>query len=228
MADLMGGLSGVGGRVLNVGVILVIIVLAIAIFIGLFFFLKSLTKYRQFRVVVWERLESGGIRVSSDKAGIFLNSKTGNKLFYLKKLNVGLKPDNLKYLVDAKGGKVVYLLRYGFKNFSFINPVVNSLGDLRFIVGEEDVNWAVNSYEANKKRFSQSLLFQLLPFMVLALVCIIILILMISLFKQFSVFSDVANALEKASGDMVTIYGGGKINAFNNTAGSLVTGGGVI
>jgi competence protein ComGC len=128
-----------------------------------------------------------------------LKWKTGNKLFYLKYAKVGLKPDNVSFLINSKGRKVVYLLKYGFKNFVFISPVVNDVGRVTFRVGEEDINWAVNSYESNKKRFSQSLLFQLLPFLVLAVISVIILIMMIYLFKQFSVFSDVAGSIRETA-----------------------------
>ncbi len=209
--ELVGGLSGIGSGLMDVVMIIMIVILAIAFFIGIFFLVKSFTRYSAFKVVIWEVLDSGGIRVNYDKAGIFTMKKTGNKLLYLKRSNVGLNPDLINYVIDAKGKKVVYLLRYGFKNFVFINPVADNMGKLNFKVGEEDVNWAINSYETNKKRFSQSLLVQLLPFMVLALVCIIILILMISLFKQFSVFGDVANSIREASASLATIRTGAVI-----------------
>ena len=198
--ELFSNLSGLGSGLVSGGVIIVVILLVVAIFIGLYFLFRNINRFRGFRVIIWEVMESGGIRESYDKAGIFLSSKTGNKLFFLKGVGVGLNPDKLSYIQDAKGKKVVYLLRYGFKNFVFINPVVSDVGKINFKVGEEDVNWAVNSYEANKKRFSQSLLFQLLPFMVLALVCIIILILMISLFKNFSVLGTLADRLGEIAG----------------------------
>ena len=202
--DLVGGLSGIGSGFANIGIILVVVLLSLAVLVGLFFLFKTITRYNGFKVVVWEVLESGGIRVNYDKAGIFVMGKTGNKLLYLKKLNVGLNPDNISYLIDSSGKKVIYLLRYGFKNFLFINPNADNRGEIKFKVGEEDVNWAVNSYEANKKRFSQSLLLQLLPFMVLALVCIIILILMVTLFKNFSVFTNVAESINQATANLAT------------------------
>jgi hypothetical protein len=209
--DLTKGVSGLAGGLIDVAFILMIVLLSVAILIGIYFLIKNFTRYKQFKVVIWEVLDSGGIRVSYDNAGIFVMKKTGNKLLYLKRSNVGLNPDLINYIIDSKGKKVIYLLRYGFKNFVFINPVADNLGKLDFKVGEEDVNWAVNSYEANKKRFSQSLLVQLLPFMVLALVCIIILILMVSLFKQFSVFAQVAEAIREAAASLSAVKSGAVI-----------------
>jgi hypothetical protein len=213
--ELFGNLSGLGSGIVSGGVIIVVILLVVAVIVGLWFLFRNVRRFSGFKVVIWEVMESGGIRESYDKAGIFLSSKTGNKLFFLKGVGVGLNPDKLSYIQDAKGKKLVYLLRYGFKNFVFINPVVDDVGKVGFKVGEEDVNWAVNSYEANKKRFSQSLLFQLLPFMVLALVCIIILILMISLFKNFSVLGTLADRLGEIAGKVCVggsgVVGGGGV-----------------
>ena len=218
MVDVFESLTGISSGAVNIGTILIVVLLFAGLFFGVYWWASSLARYNQFKVIVWERVQNGGIVQLEDKAGIFTNRKTGNKLFYLKRLNVGLKPDNIKFVFDGKGKRVVYLLRYGFKNFSFIEPSADTLGGIRFIVGEEDVNWAINSYESNKKRFSQSLLFQILPFMVLALVCIIILILMINLFNNFDVFKDVAESIKIASENLATI------NGYVNTS-RVVTGG---
>lgn len=208
--------SNIGGTAsgfLNIGIVLLIILFACGVIIGLFFFIRRMARFQGFKVVIWEVLESGGIRVNYDKAGIFVMGKTGNKLLYLKRSNVGLNPDNISYVIDSKGKKVIYLMRYGFKNFVFINPMADKKGNFNFKVGEEDVNWAINSYEANKKRFSQSLLAQMLPFAVMALVCVIILIMMIVLFKNFSVFTQVADSINQASQSLATctISSGGVI-----------------
>ncbi len=202
--NLFNDMSGTASGALNIGIVLLVIILAVVVMLALFFFIKRIIKYSGFKVVIWEVLESGGIRINYDKAGIFVMGKTGNKLLYLKRSNVGLNPDNISYVIDSAGKKVIYLMRYGFKNFVFINPIANQKGDFNFKVGEEDVNWAVNSYEANKKRFSNSLLAQMLPFAVMALVCVIILIMMITLFKNFSVFTQVAEAINEASANLAT------------------------
>jgi hypothetical protein len=209
--DVAGGLGGLVGGLINIGYILMFVIFISAVMVGVFFLVKFLLKYSQYKVFIWDVSDNGSVRLSYDKAGIFLNKKTGHKLLYLKKSNVGLNPDIFTYLFDDRGKKIIYLLRYGYKNFVFINPVADTKGNLNFKVGEEDVNWAINSYESNKKRFSNSLLVQLLPFMVLALVCIIILILMISLFKQFSVFSEVATAIREASSNLASMKTGGII-----------------
>ena len=93
------------------------------------------------------------------------------------------------------------LLQTGLKNFRYIKPKITA-DRLRFTVGEEDVNWAVNSYERQKKIFAQSWLAQYMPFMALAFVSIIILILFINLFKVAPDLKEAAIALKEAAQQM--------------------------
>ena len=116
----------------------------------------------------------------------------------MKKSNVGIQPDNIPYIHTTGGKKIVYLLKTGLKNYRFINPII-SKDIVAFNVGEEDVNWAINDYERAKKAFGQSLLMQLLPFIVLAFTSIIILILFIFLFKKLDVLSEFGASLAEAA-----------------------------
>ena len=70
---------------------------------------------------------------------------------------------------------------------------------MTIIITEEDVNWAINSYERQKKIFQSSTLMQYLPFILLAFVSVIILVMFIYFFKDFAVLRDVAIALREAS-----------------------------
>ena len=169
----------------------------------------ALIKYKrfsQFKVVIWGRDGFGQVVQTSDQAGIFVDKKTNNKRFFLKKNNVGLDPDNVPYIQQGRK-RVVYLLKTGLKNFSFIKPVIKD--DVFSVdVGEEDVNWAINAYERQKTSFAKNLLLQYLPFIALAFVSIIILILFIYFFKQFGVLKDVAVALADASRAFAQSQGG--------------------
>lgn len=154
-------------------------------------------KYTEFKCIIWEKDGFGQLNERYDKAGIFVDGKTKNKRFFLKKANVGLDPDNVPYL-PTRGKKVVYLLRTGLKNFHFIRPTVSN-PNIYLSVGEEDVNWAINAYDRQKKLFDQSMFMQYLPFMMLAFVSIIILVMFIYFFKEFDTLKDVAIALKEAA-----------------------------
>lgn len=163
-------------------------------------------KYNQFDFVIWGRDSFGQLVEEKDTGGIFVDKKTNNKRLFLKKNNVGLDPDNVPY-ISIGGRKKVYLLKLGLKNFRYIKPKVDFNG-LAFIVGEEDVNWAINSYERQKKVFGQNWLLQYLPFMALAFVSIIILIMFIYFFKQFPVLKDIALAMKEAAQQLAAAQGG--------------------
>lgn len=194
-------LADIGAAATNIAVIVALIIFTVAFCIGIFFVLKQKRKYSEFKCIVWERGLNGGIIESIDQAGIFVDSKTKNKRFFMKKARVGLNPDEIPFVQSGKE-KIVYLLRVGLKNFYFIKPNV-SASNVGFSVGEEDVNWSVNAYEAQKKRFSNSLLMQILPFAGLIFVCIIILILFIYLFKKFDALREMMSMMVEISKNLV-------------------------
>ena len=156
-------------------------------------------QYKQFDIVIWQEDGLGQLNVKYDSGGIFVDSKTKNKRLFLKTHKVGLDPDNVPYMIGAKGKKTVMLLQVGLKNFRYIKPKINASGNMSFVVGEEDVNWAINSYERQKKIFGQTWLAQYLPFMIIAFVSIIILILFINLFKVAPDLKEAAIALKEAA-----------------------------
>lgn len=146
--------------------------------------------------VVWfgKDNKTGGI----DRGGIFIDKKTNNKRFFLKKNNVGLNPDNVPF--KFIGNKMyVFLYRTGLKNFQYVDLNISPNPGVAITVGEEDVNWAVNAYERQKKLFANTLLMQLLPYMIIAFVSIIILIIFIYFFKEFKTLKDVAVAFQEAA-----------------------------
>ena len=199
-------MSNVGDIVTSVIMLILGLLLVVGICFGAYFAIKRHRQYNQFKCVVWGRDAFGQLTEQIDKAGIFVDSKTKNKRFFMKSANVGLNPDNVPYIQQGNK-KVVYLLRTGLKNFQFIKPVITS-GGFTVDVGEEDVNWAVNAYERQKKTFGQSMLMQFLPFIVLAFVSIIILIIFINLFKKLDVLKDVAVAFKDATVAMAQAQSG--------------------
>ena len=155
-------------------------------------------KYQDFECIIFRRDGFGQLSQKKDMAGIFVDGKTKNKRFFLKREKVGLDPDNVPFLQGMKGNKTVYLFQTGLKNFQFIRVNIDE-SRITLNVGEEDVNWAINSYERQKKLFQQSIWIQILPFIVLAFISIVILIIFIYFFKNFDVLKDVAVALKEAA-----------------------------
>lgn len=171
-------------------------------------------KYTEFDCIIFQEDGFGQLTQRRDGAGIFVDSKTNNKRFYMRKNNVGLSPDNVPYIPNAGGGKTVYLLQTGLKNFHYIRMSVKTEG-ISLSVGEEDVNWAINAYDKQKKMFQNPLLMQLLPYIGIAFTSICILVIFIYFFREFSVLRDMAVALRDAAVAFAqakagtTIIGGG-------------------
>lgn len=196
MTDI-GAVSNFGSNIINLAGMIVALLLVLGIFgVIIFFFLKS-RRYSEYKCVIWERDGTGNINESYDTAGIFVDRATNNKRLYMRKANVGLTADNVPY-IPTRRGKIVYLLRTGLKNFHFIKPNIQN-PDITLSVGEEDVNWAINSYDRQKKLFNQSLLLQYMPFIILGFTVMVILIMIIYIVKNFDVLRDTALAFKDAA-----------------------------
>jgi len=207
--------ASISHSALNIGILVITIVVVGAI-MGLVTILTlKWRQYTQFKCVIFQRDGFGQWNERSDNAGIFIDKKTHNKRFFMRKNKVGLDPDNVPY-IPSGNKKVVYLLQTGLKNFQFINIDLKTPSKVVLKVGEEDVNWAVNAYERQKKMLAQSLFMQLMPYMIIAFVSIIILVIFIYFFREFSTLKDMAELLHgmsenvaQAKSGTVVIPGGG-------------------
>lgn len=191
-------LSGIASGGLAIAFILIAVVFVAGFFALLTWLYIKWKQYQQFDIIIWQNDGLGQLNVKYDRGGIFVDKKTKNKRLFLRKHKVGLDPDNIPYMPSPKGKKTVMLLQTGLKNFKYIKPKV-SHDVMGFTVGEEDVNWAINAYERQKKIFAQSWLAQYMPFIALAFVSIIILILFINLFKVAPDLKDAAIALKESA-----------------------------
>lgn len=198
--DMLGGLSGIA---VNVVLIILALIVIGAIIWGIVYLFLRWRRYSEFECRIWGRDGFGNMTETIDRAGVFVDNVTKNKRLFLKKNNVGLDPDRIPYVNNPRQGfntppKIIYLLRTGLKNFAYIKPVVhNQEVDLK--VGEEDVNWAVNAYEKQKKMFQNPQLMQIIAFVFLAVVCIVILVLFIQLFKKFDIMAQIAASFDHAA-----------------------------
>ena len=196
----------VAGLALNIGIMVLSLLFFGALSVAIIYGMKQYQKWSQFKCVIWGKDGFGQIVEKTDRAGIFVDGKTQNKRFFIRKANVGLECNNIPY-VQSGSQKIVYLLQTGLKNFRFIKPKISD--DLMtFEVGEEDVNWAINAYEKQKRLFNQNILLQYMPFILLAFVSIIILIMFIYFFKEFPTLFKVAEALKEAAVAFAQSQGG--------------------
>lgn len=191
-------LGSIGFAALNIFAIIFTIIFVGAVIFVIFKLYFKWKRYSQYHCTIFETTGFGQQVETYDRAGVFVDPKTGDKKFFLKKGNVGLDPENIPYIPAANGKKGVYLLKNGIKDYRFIQLKVSGKG-LEPEVGEEDVNWAIHVYEKQKKMFSNSWFVEYGPFIALAFVSIIILVIFIYFFRKFDVLAEVARALERAA-----------------------------
>lgn len=190
-------LSGYASQILNLVIMIISVILLLAFIWGGMYLYFKWKRYREYTCIIWSRDGFNNVVESSDMAGVFVDKKTKNKRLFMKKNNIGLSPDNIPYVLNGNK-KVIYLLQIGLKNFRYIKPNINSDG-LKFDVGEEDVNWAINAYERQKAAFINNKLLQFMPYIALGLVSFVILIIFIYLFKNMGVLADVARSFDEAA-----------------------------
>jgi len=193
MAFDISSLSTYGSGFLNLLVIIFgFIFIGGIIIVAVIFYMRE-KRFKEYTCIILDKYK----RATFDQAGVFVDKKTNNKRFYMKKAFVGLDPNNVPYVVDGNK-KYVFLFKTGLKNFHFIN--FNIEKNFNLTVEEEDVNWAINAYERQKKLFQYNPLLQYLPFIMLAFVSLVILILFIYLFRKVDVIRDfitIANEVAK-------------------------------
>ncbi len=100
-----------------------------------------------------------------DIGGIFIKGEI--KRFYLKKNQVGLDPDNVPFMFTSGGSKLVTLWQTGVKSFRYALPSINYNPGFTIKVGEEDVNWAIATYNEWKARHETQNFIQKYGFMIL-------------------------------------------------------------
>lgn len=201
-------IASVGFGALGTIIIGFVIFVVVAVIGGLYYMNYKRKLYSAYRCIVWERDGFGQLRMLFDDAGIFIDRKSNNKRFFMKRANVGLEPDNIPYLPGSDGKKYVFLLRTGLKNFTFIKPNIGPTGTVVLKVGEEDVNWAINSYERQKKIFQSNTLLAYMPFIALAFVSLVILVIFIYFFRNFDTLAQVATSLDHAAQAMAQATSG--------------------
>jgi len=198
MASDMDLIANMGQSAMGLIVLIVAVLILVGIVVAITLAIISSRKYKQFIIVIWQMDGFGQFIQKYDEGAIFVDKKTGNKRLFLKKAHVGLTPDNVPYIPTASGKKMVYLLQTGLKNFKFLKPNIDA-SFINFTVGEEGVNWAVNDYEAQKKRFQSGWLQQYLPFIIIGFTVMVMLIMFIYIFNKMPLILDIAKEMKEVA-----------------------------
>lgn len=189
--------TGVINWIIKSGVMLGSILIVGGIGVLVTWMIIKYRKYSEFYCVIFERWG-----ISFDSAGIFVDNKTNNKRFYMKKANVGLSPDNVPYK-KVGNKKWVFLKRDGLKNFRYIE-LDFSEEDITPNVTEEDVNWAINAYDRQKKIFVDSMLMKVMPYAALIFVGIIVAVILIYVTQDVTkAAKEMAKFLAEARGTAI-------------------------
>lgn len=154
-------------------------------------------RYQEYRVVIWEKDSLGNTHEVDDQGAVFPDRKTGNILFHLRKHKTVLSPDDIPFVLKGKT-KLVYIVKYGLRDYRFLRPNVTAT-DVGMVVGEKDINWAVNTYQRVKKVLEGNNLLTYMPFILIAFVSICILIIFMYLFKQVPAMKEMAEAFRDAA-----------------------------
>lgn len=166
-------------------------------------------KFGEFKVVIWEADSTGNTHESYDRAGIFLDKKTGFKLLFLEKMKKGLNPNKVPFVPskDRKGRliKTVYMRKIGVSNYVFCHVKIDDKG-VAFSVGEEDVNWAAQDIEKIRRTFNkEGWLTKLAPYLMFIVTIMIVMIILISLFNKFTVLESIGKNMAAISEQQLQI-----------------------
>jgi hypothetical protein len=212
--DLTGVTSMASNTLLMISLFFIVILFASVVGFLIFYTLKNRKQYDEYDVEIYGADSFGKPILIKDKGGVFVDRKTGNKRFRTKNTKINLNADAIPYIVDGRigGKKHVKITRKGVSNYYFIKVGIDLESIPTFEVGEEDLNWAINTYEETKKRFNflNALERWIAPIMFVVAVMIIMIIFVV-FFQKLSVleaFSQNLNVLSMNVKEIVQAQAG--------------------
>lgn len=132
---------------IGLGVIFIVAVVAIVGWFALKAYMNK--KKYDYTVHIYHQEPGSSMPIERwDRGGIYTEPLSNIKAFWLEKNRIPLCPDNIPITFSSTGKKIVTLLQTGLKNFRYVNPSVSNNPGFAFNVGEDDVNWAINSFSA--------------------------------------------------------------------------------
>jgi len=197
--DLLGlDLTGFGQGALSVGYIIVAVALVGGAGFAIFKWVRNYMRFQQYKCIIWALDGFGNVTQEVDDAGIFVDDYTNNKRLWLKKAGVGLKIELIPSVLSSSGKRLIYMIRWGEKDYSFIRPSINREG-VKLEVTEEDVNWSIYEYQKQKNLFGKKTLWDYLPYIMLALATMGIIILFMQLFNQIPKIDEMVKSLKEVA-----------------------------
>ncbi len=186
-----------------IGILIVVIILLVVLALvitGAIMYANS----KRFNILVDVFYQPKGSRQpikKHDSAGIFVNKKTNLKRFWLKKHKIGLNPDNVPFIINETGHKVVTLWQDGLSSFRYVVVNITDNPGLHFAPGEEDINWAIATYQEFKRLFDNNTSWfdKYGAAALFTVVIVVISIILIVLFQKFEVLGQVASSLDSAA-----------------------------
>jgi hypothetical protein len=199
--------SGIMGTATQIVSAILLIILFGGIALVLFYVIRNMKRYSQFFCVIFRKDAFGNIVEEHDKAGIFVDNKTKNKLLFLKSRKVALNPDLIPYIQKGKH-RIIYFYQSGLKNmlplkFSFENPHPFTIK-----VGEEDVNWAINSYEKATKMYMQDFWAKYGAIISVGFICVTLVLVSFFLVQKFDVISEASQNMVEATKNLAQAKAG--------------------
>lgn len=162
--------------------------------------IRDYKRYKDYFVMIFNEDEWGQKDVKFDQGGIFVDKKTNNKKFFLRYTGVGMDFENLVYSHGNNGKKIVMLSKKKDSEYQYVKPEFKAKQGIEFSMGEEDLNWGLNSYEKAKTAYEwRNKLLQFAPWMGLIFVGFVFLILCIYVLKQFDVLAQLGTSMEKTA-----------------------------
>lgn len=178
-----GFMTGWGETALNLGLIVVLIIVASGLLGFVAYAIMQYKRYTQYKVRIWERDGFGQMCETSDTAGMFVDRKTNNRLLFCRKNKIAMDPNNIPFIPQGRN-KVIMLLKVGMKNFRFIKPVISDQ-DVTYEIGDPDVNTALNEYDRQVKLLNDNTLLMWMPYIAIVFTSVMILVIFVYFFKNF-------------------------------------------
>lgn len=202
-AQLLPSASGMGqaAKIIGIGAAAIFLVALLAIGGWLLFRRFANKKKYDYSVHIYHQEPGSSMPIERwDRGGIFTDPKSNIKAFWLEKNGVPLNPDNIPITFNNTGKKIVTLLQTGLKNFRYVNPSVSSNPGFIFKVGEDDVNWAINSFSQWWSHFKKDSFIQKYGgMMIFALAVVGSLMLFYFVAQKFDTIGTAAQALQTAA-----------------------------
>jgi len=107
-------------QIMGMATYVIAILFVIVVCYGIFWIVRREMRY-PYKVIIIDKSQTGGVIYKGDRGGVFIDKKTNNKLFFLKKHKASLSPDNIPF-VFFNGKKCVFVIEAGHMNFRFVEP----------------------------------------------------------------------------------------------------------